>query len=183
MTPTLMVFEDFFPEKIIENITKILRFGPVLNEVDGVTYDGIDPVVPKEMRAVIDRHLKKLFGKFTISHQFFRLMTGETKQSLIHEDSSMGRFSLHVYLSPPGQNRSGTQFWDSEVFGSSRDKMAEIDQTKFFNPAQWSRAFFVRGKYNRALIHRSDLWHSAEPCNGYGRHQFDGRVVLTTFFS
>ena len=183
MTPVIAIFDDFLPEHLIDPMLKKAEFSPCFSPVDNVTYQGISTDIPEAVARAIEVALLKLIGDpLVINYQFIRLMTRDHPRSEIHADHAMGEFSLHVYLNEKYPHGAGTQFWINDKWGQSCPQEGCPPDTNRI-PADWTRGTLVWAKYNRALVHESKLWHSAQPARGFGWSEADGRIVLTTFFS
>lgn len=198
MSPIINVFDNFFPtEHMFRRIELYGAFETITNPVDGQTYEGIATNIEDRQRDFLTRTIPHLIGHvhqdgrpkpIDVNFMFARLMTNDTPPSKIHSDLMMGEFSLHVYMSRQYPNGAGTQFWRHQKFGdrlpsSVNHEFADEFVKSCERPPAWHRTQFVPARFNRALLHDSSLWHSAEPHDGFGATSVSGRIVLTTFFS
>jgi hypothetical protein len=198
MNPVLAVYDNFLPEEcLFRRLDLYGEFNSVVNDADGVLYEGIALNIDPMTFLAISRSLPYLVGHLSpdgtpkeieINYMFARVMTRQTPPSEIHTDHVMGEYSLHVYMDRRQVDRSGTQFWRHQEFGDQFPNHVKTDERSHFykscaRPSAWVRTHFVPAKFNRALLHDSKLWHSAEPSEGFGHNEHTGRIVLTTFFS
>lgn len=190
--PVIAIFDDFFeqPDQAFNDIVARGNFEDYISPWDGVRYPGINAKLSGWDSVIIKAKLRRLLGReVMINALFARLTTEHTPVAphKIHSDRIMGQYSLHVYLSKEWPDFSGTSFWCHKTEGIRHTEKTDIaaiqrDQNQP-EGGQWKEELFCPGKFNRALIHDAALWHCAEPVGGWGKSRFDGRVVLTCFFS
>lgn len=165
------------------------EFRDVANPVDGVTYPLICPDVPvwiqREMSALVNDVLNEPLWPSAI---FARMSpAGVPVPHQAHNDASMGRYSLMLYLNRPEHCRGGTEFLTHSTLGcecgpSNHDDLAQIaaDANK---PFAWDVAGSCAMKANRACLFDASLMHRAAPIGGFGDDQANARLVLTGFYS
>lgn len=153
-------------------------------DIDGVIADMVgEPLVPLT-------HL---------SHAKFRLTLGADKgKAKVHLDNS--QWSGILYLSEDSQGQSGTDFFkhkatnldsallspqDIERLGwetkeRANDEINHNIKTQTNDDRKWEHIMRVPMKFNRLLLLRPWLWHTAGP--GFGDSFEDGRLVYLLFY-
>lgn len=174
-----VIYDDFLPNfSEWRSWADTLKFPPVVNEVDGVTYPGICTAVPtfgmrKLLAAVMGREVQ-------LNALFLRLsLAGVSVPHQAHHDAVMGDFSLMLYMNRAEHCRGGTSLIE-HVDGEPDVATWERDTNV---PEKWRVISLAQMRPNRAFIFRSNLWHRAEPLGGFGADATDGRLVLTAFYS
>jgi len=50
--------------------------------------------------------------------------------------------------------------------------------------SKWERDYFVQAAFNKMVIVRGNMWHSAEPKRGFGNDIYDCRLIqIMSFFT
>lgn len=177
MIPHSMIIDGFLPDfDDFRAWADTQLYAPVVNPADGVEYPGICANVPTWGTR---QRLESIFGQpVKINTAFMRLsLEGVQAPHQAHNDALMGQYSLMLYLNRAEHCQGGT----SLVRHASGDDMAhwETDHSK---PEMWRVYSMCEMRPNRAFIFRAELFHRAEPVNGFGRDATDGRLVYTCFF-
>ncbi len=154
------------------------QFTDQVNPADGVTYPAIFKDVPTY--GTIQR-LSAIMGRqISLNALFMRLsVLGCPCPHQAHHDAVMGDFSLMLYMSRAEHCRGGTALL--EHVGGQIDADTWHRDTNVVE--KWRVLSLCEMQPNRAFIFRSQLWHRAEPVNGFGTDAINGRLVMTAFFS
>jgi hypothetical protein len=102
-----------------------------------------------------------------------------------------------IFLNPEYPEENGTTFWrhkktgllkcsheeGAEIFGDDWDKPAGGSIPSTLDESEWEKALFVEGKFNRCVIFNGQIWHSAEPKNGFGEVYDNSRLVMISAFA
>lgn len=123
---------------------------------------------------------------------FFRVTTEDTEEAVVHSDIFTGDFTCLIYLSE--HEDSGTEFYrhkptdayalpplekfyaDQEHFNRMKVDCSHRDQNV------WEKLRMVEGKYNRAVIFPSPVFHCRYPYTGFGHGAEDGRMIWGCHF-
>jgi Family of unknown function (DUF6445) len=130
--------------------------------------------------------LHDLFGPCQILGTGFRLnYNEEVPNHAIHTDLGWGTHALVLYLSEGG---SGTAFWEHIPTKLDRivekDRwMSQLDIFDWDNQSTWNQTRLVKEKFNRAVIYKSDLFHSRYQFKAYGNDPRTGRLIAVAFFT
>lgn len=136
-------------------------------------------------------NLEKIFGRDvdTLGMGFRLNYEGELPNQCVHADLGWGEFALVLYLSePPLETESGTAFWLHQACGADRilkgqDDVLAAVSGDWDNVESWQQEDFVPSRLNRAVIYKSELFHSRWPFAAYGTTPEDGRLILVAFFN
>jgi len=164
-------------------------FGDVLSPVDGVTYPGICADVPLLIREqMIDIASIATGEPLTCNFSFARLsLAGVAVPHQAHNDATMGRYSMMLYLNRPEHCVGGTEIVRHVVHGMDHGPQNDCElaawELDHSQPEQWEVAGGAKMRANRAFVFDAALMHRAAPIGGFGSTQFDGRLVLTGFYS
>lgn len=197
MTTTLIVVDDFFDDvDAVRAAALKLTYPPQQgvfpgrNSVERLTLPGLDQAVSQlvgePVRAVNPRQ----------SHCKCRItLAGDAGTGHVHIDPAY--WSGIVYLSLPQHCRGGTEFFrhrqtgterapydDAEAatwgFGSGREMVNQIIGRDGLRPEAWEPTMTVPMRYNRLVLLRPWLWHTAG--EKFGDSLDNGRLVLLFFF-
>jgi hypothetical protein len=131
------------------------------------------------------------------SHAKFRLtLASDVGRGRVHVDES--HWSGILYLSRPEDCRGGTEFFRHKATGTDRFPMTaeELKQAGYSSPAEahedtvevegtneaaWESLMMVPMRFNRLILLRPWLWHTAGP--GFGDRLENGRLVYLMFFN
>lgn len=131
-----------------------------------------------------------------LSHAKCRItLAADEGRAKVHIDES--HWSGILYLSRPEDCRGGTEFFrhlptDTEHapiddveraalgFSSHEEMHREIIQKDSLDDSKWELTMNVRMRFNRLLLLRPWLWHTAGP--GFGDTLENGRLVYLMFF-
>ena len=128
-----------------------------------------------------------------ISHGRFRVsLAGEPQRYLVHVDPSFLSWVGLVYLTRPEHCRGGTALYRHK--GLDSDRVPSLEALQAYgvpdvagllrqdarDPQKWEHMTTLPMRYNRLVLYRPWLWHSAlEP---FGSGPEDGRLVHLVFF-
>lgn len=123
---------------------------------------------------------------------FFRLTTEDTEEAVVHSDIFTGDLTCILYLSKHEDN--GTEFYrhkPTDTYALPPLKQFYADQENFDRMKKdcshrdqeiWDKVNFVEGKYNRAVIFPSPVFHCRYPYTGFGHGPEDGRMIWGCHF-
>lgn len=154
---------------------------------NGQEYKRVCEQVIPEVVDALNQH----FGRpISLLGMGFRLnYAGEPPNTDIHTDQGWGKYALVLYLSKDADWRGGgTAFWTHKATGADRIRPGDVDTIKAVEPDwnnvdAWNMDTVVEGRFNRAVIYRSELFHSRWPFEAFGSTPEDGRLVLVAFFN
>lgn len=179
--PGVLVVDDFFPDfDRVRNHALLSEFYD-WQAPNGEIYKRITMLHVPGMLA----KLNEMLGEIKIINSGYRLnYQEETPNQSIHVDLGWGTHVALVYLN---EGDSGTAFWkhkesqaDSIWYGQT--ELFEQIKNDFENPDAWEQRLVVPAKNNRAVIYRSNLFHSRFPFAAFGNSPEDGRLIAITFF-
>ncbi|RPE75779.1 DUF6445 family protein [Vulcaniibacterium tengchongense] len=154
-------------------------------EIDGLT-DAVSDLVREPLAPVSPLQ----------SHAKFRLtLAADTGRAKVHIDHAY--WSGILYLSRPEDCRGGTEFFrhrptgtdrapfdDAELaamgFASHQQMHREIIERDGTDDAKWELTMQVPMRFNRLVLLRPWLWHTAGPA--FGDRPENGRLVYLMFF-
>lgn len=181
------LFDDFLDADVYESfrshIETNVRFDGATNPIDGVTYPGISVDIPEDVKRAVMKAIKP-----KEHFLFMRLsLAGVPVPHQAHTDSTMGKYSLMLYLNRPEHCQGGTSLVLHKKTGLMTDprdqfeqRIWELDTNK---RSAWEAYDQIDMKSNRMAVFPANLMHRAEPTGGFGTDARDGRLVLTMFFS
>lgn len=104
-----------------------------------------------------------------------------------HTDTIMAQYTLLVYLNPTEQCQGGTELVEhiSGKLSVNPTTQDLVDLWKADTNIQdkWKVVSNCPMAFNRAFLIDSNLFHRAQPFEGFGTDLQDGRLVLTCFFN
>jgi len=160
------------------------------NPVDGVFYPGVDLDVPDGFKNDITRKLSDINGggPVDIKAMFLSLSPEGTKAPhQAHTDSTMGEYSMMLYLNRLDDCEGGTSMVRHKKIGFSTNPINEKQllawKADHSNPECWDTYDYCEMRPNRACIFKSEQMHRSEPVGGFGVGASDARLVLVCFFS
>ena len=105
-----MIVDDFLED--FDSVRKVcdgLNYSGVTSPVDGVFYPGISLEIPQAVKAEVVEKLEKLTGNVGNLWLFLRLsVKGVDVPHQAHNDASMGRYGMILYLNRPEHCFGGT---------------------------------------------------------------------------
>ncbi len=132
-------------------------------------------------------------GRPNVAHGRFRItLNGEPSRYLVHADPSYLTWVAVVYLNPVDHIGGGTTFYRHRDLQSDRvpseavlhtcgvASVAELLQRDGKDPGKWEHLMTVPQRFNRLVLYRPWLWHSAG--ESFGTSLDDGRLVHLLFF-
>ncbi len=193
MYRSLLIVDDFYAEPLKVRQDALALGYP---EVIGVrTFPGRNsdrPLVPQGF----DQVIASLVGERIVSttaagafHCHFRLtQAGESGRYHVHVDPSGLAWVGVIYLSLPADCAGGTSFYRHKALGLDRTphERAQIEAVGVASvPAllqrdgpdldAWEQLMTVPMRFNRAILYRPWLWHSAGP--GFGDRPENARLI------
>lgn len=164
------------------------EYGDHVNPVDGVTYPGIGQQIPIGVCADVITKLQHLVrGRISDMTMFTRMtLEGQDVPHQAHNDESMGRYGLIVYLNRAEHCKGGTEFvkhkhCDGRI-GPADEGELKIMQRDANTRDAWEVTYSVDMAPNRALLFDAALMHRASTPVGFGESACDGRLALVCFF-
>lgn len=166
-----------------------LSFEGETNPVDGVFYPGVDLDIPEATKDEILANLISMNGgnEVDIKAMFLRLSPKDTRaphQS--HNDSSMGQYSMMLYMNREEDCEGGTSMVRHKSMGFSSNpinsKQLKAWESDHSNPMKWDVYDYCEMLPNRACIFKAEKMHRSEPVGGFGADSKNARLVLVCFF-
>lgn len=187
-----MAIDDFLPAahfKVFREHCDRKKFKDVVNPTDGVTYPLISTEIPSLITLHVKQRLLELWpGGVEIHTMFLRLSpAGVPVPHQAHTDSTMGQYSLMVYLNKRRHCQGGTSLLRHRETGLLGDPLT-AEQAKLWardanDPSAWDTIGMCPMAPNRGFVFDARRFHRAEPIGGFGKASRDARLVLTAFFS
>ena len=182
-----LIVDDFLPEfDRVRALADVADYQPYISPVDGVEYPFISSA-PDFISELVYGGITKIMGlPINIRHVFFRASPdGVHVPNQVHNDSSMGEYSLMVYMNRREDCIGGTSFLRHKEMGFDRNTVCDEELEAALrdrnNPDKWVVTMTCPMETNRAIIFSAELMHRAEPVGGFGSGS-GARVVLTAFF-
>jgi hypothetical protein len=152
------------------------------------------PGLVEEVSHILDEPLRPLsppqsHGKFRIT------LATDVGKARVHTDAA--HWSGILYLSKPEDCRGGTEFfrhirtgtdraptapeqWRALGYSSFEDMHRDIIERDTLDPSKWEMIMQVPMRFNRLVLLRPWLWHTAGP--GFGDSLNNGRLIYVLFF-
>lgn len=148
----------------------------------------------EEVSHIVDEPLRPINPP--MSHAKFRLtLASDVGRGKIHVDNA--HWSGILYLSRPEDCRGGTDFFRhirtgtdraptgpeqlrAHGYSSSEEMLTDIVAADGMDETRWERTMQVPMRFNRLVLLRPWLWHTAGP--GFGDTPENGRLVYLLFF-
>lgn len=188
--PEMLIEDDFLPDfSRARHWADNAVFADKQSPVDGVVYPGICADIPQWLRDDIEAGITRMTGRRPeVHHLFSRLSTeGMKAPHQAHTDSSMGGYSLMVYLNRPEDCRGGTALVRHKATGMDSNPESYLEELVWKRdtnkPDAWEETQRCEMKSNRGCVFPAERMHRAEPVGGYGTDSKHGRLVMTAFFS
>lgn len=178
----VVVIDDFFPD--FERVRKHAMLSEFYDwwAPDGELYKRITMLHVPDMLDTLTNNV----GGIRILSSGYRLnYKGELPNQAIHSDLGFGTHVVVVYLS---EGNSGTAFWEHSATGLTELNYGEVDQFEsvkndFGASDLWTQRTVIPTKNNRAVIYKSNLFHSRFPFEAFGSTPEDGRLIAIAFFN
>ena len=155
------------------------------NPIDGVIYPLICADIPNNVESEIIGNLSNLINKEIENPLMFmrRSPLGVKYPHQVHSDSSMGLYSLMLYINDGIGGTSLVRHKDSGIaYNPDSQEFIDIIQADQDTPDKWAMIEMITMVPNKAFIFDSNRLHRAEPVGGFGQDE-TSRVILTCFFS
>ena len=198
MYQSLIVVDDFYPEPEKVRAAALSADYP---EVEGpLTFPGRNSA-QKFLPPGIDEVISRILGEKVVgspdprpSHGKFRItLAGEPSRYMVHVDPSVLSWVGVVYLNLPEQCRGGTSFFrhtglnsdrtplsEAELHAYGVDSIAALMRQDGNDPDKWDHIMTLPMRFNRLIMYRPWLWHSAgEP---FGDCLETGRLIQLVGF-
>ena len=198
MYQSLIVIDDFYPDP--EEVRRA-ALGCAYPEVSGpptfpgrnarqkFTPQGMDQAVSQVLGEPVagDPNPDTTHGKFRIT------LAADKSRYLVHADPTDLTWVGVVYLNLPEQCRGGTAFFRHKGLNSDRTPLtreelaaygpasvAELLSQDGNDPDKWQHLMTVPMRFNRLILYRPWLWHSAGEV--FGTSLEDGRLIQLVAF-
>ena len=187
MKPYVFIIDDFLPDfEAVRAYADIANYQPFVSEVDDVEYPFICPAPDFVSKSVNSELAKFMCAPIRTNHVFFRASPeGVAVPNQVHNDLSMGQYSLMLYMNRNENCSGGTSLLRHKEMGFDRNTVCgeELEATlrDGKNPDKWTVTMMCPMAENRAMIFPAELMHRAEPVGGFG-FDLTARVVLTALF-
>ncbi len=198
MYQSLIVIDDFYPDP---GQIRAAALSAEFPELEGpLTYPGRNSA-QKFLAPGLDQIVSQIVGERVkgaadprASHGKFRItLAGEPSRYLVHVDPSLLSWVGVVYLNPPEQCQGGTGFFRHTGLNSDRTPLSE-EELRAYGPAsiaellqqdgndseKWEHLMTVPMRFNRLIMYRPWLWHSAGPA--FGDTLETGRLIQLVGF-
>jgi len=195
---SLIVIDDFYPDPAEMRRTALgcaypevsgARTFPGRNSRQKFVPQGMDQAVSQVLGARVagDPNPDTTHGKFRIT------LAADTSRYLVHADPTLLDWVGVIYLNPPEQCRGGTAFFRHKELNSDRTPMsqeelatygpssvAELLRQDGNDPDKWQHLMTLPMRFNRLILYRPWLWHSAG--EAFGTSLEDGRLIQLVAF-
>ena len=195
--PTSLIIVDDFLDNAHELRNAGLRLHypavqgnyPGRNSAQVVHLESLDQAVPRRVGGRLVPAPGQAHGKFRLT------LAGDVGKAKVHVDAS--HWSGILYLSEPQHCRGGTEFYrhipsntdrgaynDAEAqamgYPSAKQMMADILEDTL-DDSRWELTMRVPMRFNRLVLLRPWLWHSAGET--FGSTPQDGRLIYLMFYA
>ena len=152
------------------------------------------PGLAEEVSHIVDEPLRPLSPPQ--SHGKFRITLGsDVGKARVHADAA--HWSGILYLSRPEDCQGGTEFfrhirtgtdraltapeqWRAHGYSSFEEMHRDIVEQDTLDPSKWEMIMQVPMRFNRLVLLRPWLWHTAG--SGFGDSLENGRLIYVLFF-
>jgi hypothetical protein len=189
----VIIIDNFYsnPDELVKNAKQLEFFDKYGNHPGRRTKEQYDPIVKQMVQDAIQTAGGKITNWEDMPYNTCFNSCTSRDRSWVHTDQYNGWAGV-VYLNKdPHTLNAGTAFFKHKATGIERaprfengefdvDKMSELykeaqDWTK------WQQTDYMANKYNRLVLYRGDIIHSA--VNYFGTNLEDGRFHQTFFFN
>ncbi len=198
MYQSLIIVDDFYPNP---QEVRQAALGCEYPEVSGPpTFPGRNSrqkLVAQDLDQAVSQVLGERVAGATeaeSSHGRFRItLAAEASRYLVHADPTVLNWVGVVYLNLPEQCRGGTAFFRHKGLNSDRTPMsqeelaaygpssiAELLRQDGNDPDKWQHLMTLPMRFNRLILYRPWLWHSAGEV--FGTSLEDGRLIQLVAF-
>jgi hypothetical protein len=164
---------------------------PGRNSVERIDLQGLDQQVSRLVgEPVVAMPPSQAHGKFRLA------LAGDTGRAKVHVDTA--HWSGILYLSRPEDCRGGTEFFRHRPTNTERAPINDAESRALGHPSakqliddiisrdtladeQWDMTMRVPMRFNRLVLLRPWLWHTAGEAFGDSLH--NGRLVYLMFFA
>ena len=198
MYQSLIVIDDFYPDPGQIRAAALSADYP---EKEGpLTFPGRNSV-QKFLAPGLDQIISGIVGEHVVgsedprpSHGKFRItLANEPSRYLVHVDPSILSWVGVLYLNPPEQCQGGTTFFRHKGLNSDRtpltleelraygpESIAELMRQDGKDADKWEQLMTIPMRYNRLIMYRPWLWHSAGAA--FGDSLENGRLIQLVGF-
>ena len=198
MYRSLLVIDDFYdhPDKVraaalgcdYPEVTEERRF-PGRNSAQRLDPPGLTAIVSQLVGEALDPAPKEA------AHGHFRItQAGEESRYDVHADPNHFWWVGVIYLTLPEHCQGGTSFYRHLELQSDRNALdnetlaarcgvasnSELLERDGRDPSKWERIMAVPMRFNRLILYRPWVWHSAEP--GFGDSPQTARLIQLLAF-
>lgn len=170
----------------LKEYAKTAHFGDIVNPVDGVVYPHICDAIPDDIKSELLERIEFLTNKKPENVTMFmrRSPAGVHCPHIVHNDLSMGRYSLMLYMndSDIGGTAIVRHSESGMIYQPESIDFVDIAVRDQNSPEKWKMFHKFSMRENSAAIFDAALFHCAVPVGGFG-DGVEARTVLTVFFS
>ena len=193
----LLVVEDFFDHPM--EVRKIALQSDYPTVDAPLTFPGrnsqqtfLPPQLDQVMSQLVGEPLRGASNP-AIGHGRFRItLADEPSRYLVHVDPNVLSWVGLIYLTLPEHCQGGTSFFRHKALGldqaPTQDQLnaygtpsiADLLRQDGADPDKWDALMTLPMRFNRLVLYRPWLWHSA--ADAFGSSLEDGRLVYLVFF-
>lgn len=188
---TSLTIDGFIPHwNELRDYADRAHYADTVNPTDGVVYPGICAEIPISAKQAILNALSAVYGRtVTPNLMFMRLSPkGVKAPHQAHTDSTMGQYSMMLYMNRLEHSKGGTSLIQHKATGMQDDSnLSPLGERVWLRDTNdygaWSITKLAHMQPNRAFIFPAKMFHRAEPVEGFGNNPKNARLVLTVFFN
>ncbi len=198
MYSSIIVIEDFYDHPL--KVRKAALSGD-FPPVTGVrTFPGrnsrqklVPPGLDRMISHIVGEPVVHADNKESYHGQFRLTLAGEESRYMVHVDPSTLYWVGVIYLSLPEHCQGGTNLFRHRDLGSDRtpldeaelraigvDSVAALLKRDGNSPEKWEKVMTLPMRFNRLVLYRPWLWHSAEA--GFGDRDDNARLIQMVAF-
>ncbi len=198
MYQSLIVIDDFYPNPLEVRQAALgfeypevpgPRTFPGRNSRQKYLPQGLEQAVSHILGGPVvgDASPESTHGRFRIT------LAGEPSRYLVHADPTVLDWVGVAYLNLPDQCRDGTAFFRHKGLNSDRTPMTQNELAAYGpssvgellkqdgnDPDKWQHLMTVPMRFNRLIVYRPWVWHSAG--ESFGSSLEDGRLIQLVAF-